>query len=134
MVKKWGILARPLTCKIKHLRHLMHCIARLHNFCITERLGERRRQQEEERTRNGVAGTARAEQGELLFQPDNVDFDAHAEHLRESAAEVEYDEAEILCENPHSQNRERMAKEIKSLQLTRPGANKRLHSARGRFN
>ena len=38
MVKKWGILARLLTIKLKNIKRLMIAIARLHNFCIDEHL------------------------------------------------------------------------------------------------
>ena len=40
MVKKWGILTRPLSIKLKHIKHLAICVARLHNFCIIEQLSE----------------------------------------------------------------------------------------------
>jgi hypothetical protein len=36
MVKKWGILARPLTIKLKNVKWLMIAIARLQNYCIDE--------------------------------------------------------------------------------------------------
>jgi hypothetical protein len=39
MVKKWGILARPLTIKLKNGRRLVIAIAKLHNFCINECIG-----------------------------------------------------------------------------------------------
>jgi hypothetical protein len=55
-----------------------------------------------------------------LFTPHNVGFDAHTEHLRKLAAQVEFDEAELLFENAHSHNRERMAREVEALQLSRP--------------
>ena len=38
MVKKWGILSRPLSIKMIKVKKLMVAIARLHNFCINERL------------------------------------------------------------------------------------------------
>jgi DDE superfamily endonuclease len=38
MTKKWGILQRPLTNSLVSIKHMMCCIARLHNFCIDERL------------------------------------------------------------------------------------------------
>jgi hypothetical protein len=41
--------------------------------------------------------------------------------LRESAADFEWEEMEDAFENPWSMNRDRMAKEIEYLQLTRPG-------------
>ena len=39
MVKKWGIIARPLTIKLKNGKRLFIAIAKLHNFCINEHIG-----------------------------------------------------------------------------------------------
>jgi hypothetical protein len=39
MTRKWGILQRPLTNSLSSIKHIILCIARLHNFCIDERLG-----------------------------------------------------------------------------------------------
>lgn len=96
MTKKWGILTRPLSIKMKHIKYVMICIAKLHNFCIDERLIEGTNQHLRQ---GGVP---------LLFTPHNVRFDAHAEHLRERAAQVEFDEAELEFDNPRSHNRERV--------------------------
>ena len=38
LTSKWRILRRPLQCKLKHAGKLFLCVARLHNFCINERL------------------------------------------------------------------------------------------------
>ena len=38
MTRKWGILQRPLSNSLASMKHLVCCIARLHNFCIDERL------------------------------------------------------------------------------------------------
>lgn len=38
MTRKWGILQRPLSSSLFLMKHLVCCIARLHNFCIDERL------------------------------------------------------------------------------------------------
>ena len=38
MTRKWGILQRPLSNSLFSMKHLICCIARLHNFCIDERL------------------------------------------------------------------------------------------------
>jgi hypothetical protein len=38
MTKKWGILQRPLTNSLTSIKHIICCVARLHNFCIDERL------------------------------------------------------------------------------------------------
>ena len=123
MTKKWGILTRPLSVKMKHVKHLMICIAKLHNFCIDERLREVQEHQPRNRPSQG---------GALLFTPHNVGFDARTEHLRELAAQVEFDEAELLFENAHSHNRERMAREVEALQLSRPNNRSRTTGQRRR--
>jgi hypothetical protein len=40
MQAKWGILQRPLGCSINNMLWLVQAIARLHNYCINERLAE----------------------------------------------------------------------------------------------
>jgi hypothetical protein len=104
MTKKWGILSRPLSIKMKHMKHLMVCIALPHNYCIDECLKE-----VEAHMFPRPAGA-----GKLVFTPQNVAFDAHTEHIRNLAAQVEFDDAERLYQNPHSYNRDRMAREMKN--------------------
>ena len=41
MVKKWGVLGKPLGCKLHHVKYLATAVAQLHNFCINERLMEK---------------------------------------------------------------------------------------------
>jgi hypothetical protein len=38
MTKKWCILQRAISSALPSVKHLICCIARLHNFCIDERL------------------------------------------------------------------------------------------------
>jgi DDE superfamily endonuclease len=40
MQGKWGILQRPLTCSMNNMHWLVQAIARLHNYCIDERLAQ----------------------------------------------------------------------------------------------
>jgi hypothetical protein len=108
MVKKWAILSRPLSLKMRKIKQLMVAIARLHNFCINERL----------RTRTSDAGDEEVP----VFTPRNVSFSAHETMLRESAADFEYEEMENAFENAWSMNRDRMARDIEYLRLTRPGS------------
>ena len=44
MTRKWGILQRPLSIALPQVKHLICCIARLHNFCIDEQLKKPSRQ------------------------------------------------------------------------------------------
>ena len=84
----------------------MVTIARLHNFCINERLSEA----------NQSTPTGSVSQ----FTPANVAFDQHTASLRDTAADEEFREMELAYENPWSNNRERMVSIIECLQLTRP--------------
>ena len=38
MVKKWGLLQRPITISIHNIKHLICSIGVLHNFCINEQI------------------------------------------------------------------------------------------------
>ena len=40
MVRKWGILWKPLQVNVRDIKHLMLAVALLHNYCINERLAE----------------------------------------------------------------------------------------------
>ena len=106
MVKKWGILSRPQSIKMIKMKKLMVAIARLHNFCINERL-----QELQNKNQNNSA----------VFTPTNVTLTAHESMLRENAADFECEEMDDACENRWSRNRDRMAKDIEYLQLSRPG-------------
>ena len=116
MVKKWGILTRPLEIKVRNVKRLIVAIGRLHNFCINERMAAQQREQEEE----GEGQESGGAHQERTFTPSNVDLDCHETVLRVAAAEFEYEEMVASFENPWSYNRERMAREIESLHLTRP--------------
>jgi len=109
MVMKWGILARPLSVKVRKLKYLMLGIARLHNFCINERLA------------CGNGGVDGLIQNRVFTPSAHVHFSDYIANLRDRAAEFEFEELRSEFENPWSNNRERMAREIESLRLTRPG-------------
>jgi len=104
MVKKWGILARPLSIKMIKIKRLVVAIARLHNFCINERLAMLSNNRDR-----------------VVFTPRNATLTTHEDMLRATAAEFEWEEMEDAFEIPWSMNRDRMAKDIEYLQLTRPG-------------
>ena len=55
-----------------------------------------------------------------VYTPTNVAFGRHDAMLRDKAAFSEFDDLEQVDENPWSNNRDRMAKEIEALKLTRP--------------
>jgi hypothetical protein len=104
MVNKWGIFARPLSIKLIKMKRLMVAMARLHNFCMNERLAKQGNNQDI-----------------VVFTPRNVRFTAQETMLRESAADFEWEGMEDAFENPSSMNCNRMSKDKEYLQLTRPG-------------
>ena len=57
LTRKWGILQHPLTNSLGSIKHMICCIARLHNFCIDERLRET--------TGGGARATATTAGGEI---------------------------------------------------------------------
>jgi hypothetical protein len=96
MVKKWGILRRPISTKVKHIKHVIVAIAQLHNYCINERLIER----------NGSS-----------FLPVNVEISAYEQLIRDSSAELEFQQLQADFDNTHSYNRSRMTNEVAVLGL-----------------
>ena len=105
MTKKWGILNRPLTNSLQSIRHIICCIARLHNYCMDERLGVNRTSTTRINYADALPTSQLAEMGEA----------GQAEHR------------EILSEEyPHWSNaREDMVKDVKWLGLKRPVANRK---------
>jgi DDE superfamily endonuclease len=101
MVKKWGILHRPLSIKLRNVSKLIVVIGQLHNFCINERL-------------------LKNNQANKNFRPVDVNFNNVLTELRASAAEIE---STAMIDNQQmkwSYNRDRMAKEIHAMKWTRP--------------
>ncbi len=118
MVKKWAILTRPLSVKMRRMKRLMVAIARLHNFCINERLASQL---------CTTRMTNNSDEALLVHTPRNVSFSAQETMLREMAADFECEDMEHAFENAWSMNRDCMAKEIECLQLTRPGSVRTQH-------
>ena len=120
MVKKWGILSRPLTIKLKNIKRLVIAIAEVHNFCINERL-----------LANGAQRTQSAQcDKQMIFTPTNVAFNRHETMLRDESALEQFDEIAEGYENAWSNNRDRMVREIEALKCTRPGMSSRQHHCR----
>lgn len=107
MVKKWGILNRAQSIKLRNIKRFVQAIGQLHNYCINERIEE-----------GSVPLTNNARDYEL---------DVHQRALRESAADLEC--AAMSDEYPGwSLNRERMVKEIQTMGITRPGMSQRTYA------
>ena len=107
MVKKWGILSSPLKCKLQNIKRLIVAIARLHNFCIDERLE--------------AISASLPSNGQAVYTPTDSQFDMRHTQLRVLAAEDQFSEMVTNFAVPWSHNRDRMAKEIELFGLTRPG-------------
>jgi hypothetical protein len=101
MVKKWGILQRPLTNKLSHVKYIVTAIAMLHNFCINCRLAD--------------------EATDTVFTPQNYELPPFEEALRATAAEFECEDITSLLEKNHSLNRQRMVETVYSMGVTHPG-------------
>jgi hypothetical protein len=108
MVKKWGILQRPLSMKVRNMKFLIVAIGQLHNFCISERL---------ETTGKGL-------------HECNIEMSPHEVALRQMAAEIELDDIINQFEDNWSINRKRMVDEIASLQISRPQASRKRNHGR----
>lgn len=103
MVKKWGILSRPLSISMHNIKGLILAIARLHNFCINERLGLNL-------SASGVS--------------NDVEFGIQERSLREESSFTQFEA--MSDEFPGwSLNRNRMVRNLASLQMTRPGRQNR---------
>ena len=99
MREKFAILQSRLRCRMKTIRLLMPVIARLHNFCINERLLANRRP----------------------YQPNEAHgFNLYEEALRVAASQGQLLEA-VSSEFPQwSFNRERMVSIVTAKQVQRP--------------
>jgi hypothetical protein len=105
MVKKWGILQRPVSVPLKKLKWLIVAIATLHNFCINERIGDKNN------------ASPRVLEDAML-----ADDDVNA---RDEFAKLEYAAYRASEESlvGVSDNRELIKREIIALKLERPKVN-----------
>jgi hypothetical protein len=106
MVKKWGILQRPLTHSLKNMKYIVCSIGMLHNFCINERL-------------KGMGN-------EASFTPTDYEFSPFEEALRDAAASFDLGEITHALEKNYSLNRIRMVETINAMHLIRPGKKRQL--------
>jgi phosphoenolpyruvate-protein kinase (PTS system EI component) len=84
----------------------MFAIAKLHNFCINERL-------------------LSSQQARQVRDGQQMIFTRHEAMLRDESALEQFEELAVGYENAWSNNRERMVREIEALKLTRPGMSAR---------
>lgn len=104
MQAKWGILQRPLCVSVKNMLWLVQAIARLHNYCINERLLSK---EGDLNRRDPTAGTST---GYVPTVPHNRDGDP-----------VRLDGAFEGSVDGQSFLREWMADRVERKQLSRPG-------------
>ncbi len=105
MVQKWGILQSPLKIKLPSVKYLIMCIARLHNFCINERL-------------------ERLEENILAVSDNcNLTFSVHQENMRLLSAEAELLQGAAQDYTQPSKNRQRLVIRVSEKDLVRPGNN-----------
>lgn len=105
----------PISVKlVANVKHLVMAIARLHNFCVDERI-----------SRKAVLNNQ-----VVVFTPTNVAFDFHSTMLRDTAAIEDFKQMVNEFEVGRCYNRERMVEEVQALQLTRPG----MEGRRGRIS
>ena len=136
MTKKWGILQCPLTNSLVSIKHLICCIARLHNFCIDERLAASTSASSSTSTSAAspasTATLASSPATATLLAPTTVPtttvgFDSLATNiLAEMTEAAEQENREILSKEylQWSLTREAMVSHIKQLGLKRPVANR----------
>jgi DDE superfamily endonuclease len=105
MQSKWGILQRPLNCSMRNMLWMVQAIARLHNYCINERVS--RLQPSFEVSDNSIPGYIPA-------VPHDIDGDPVC---------LEHDAAFISTVDGHSFLREWMATRVEKKHLERPGTN-----------
>jgi DDE superfamily endonuclease len=104
MQAKWGILQRPLGCSIKNMLWLAQAVARLHNYCINERLAA---------TMSSFEVPDRSIPSYIPSVPHNEDGDP-----------VQLVHAFQGTNDGHSMLREYMATRVEQKKLQRPSANR----------
>lgn len=107
MQGKWGILLRPLGSNLVNVKELVQCIARLHNWVITERIGD------DVPTSHGNA-----------YMP-TVPNDSNGDPI-----DTDRVFGSLASMRGHSELRERMVDRVERLGLKRPASNrlKRTHN------
>ena len=102
MTRKWGILQRPLSNAPENVKHIILCIARLHNFCVDERLKKNNRNKDH------------------YYDTGSNRLDPEQQAYMDLAAEAEHEDI-ISNEFPQwSRARERLVQIVKDLGYTRP--------------
>ena len=101
MVKRWGLLQRPITISICNIKHLICSIGALHNFCINEQI-----------IHHGGIG---------ICCPKNTNFSPEETVLCNAVGE--FDRAHLVYEfaMAHLNDRECVVQELETYGYTRKG-------------
>jgi hypothetical protein len=102
MKQKWGILNTPLRIRLKNVKRLMVCLARLHNFTVNERLNT----------------TAGATSNPNLDGRHGFSVFEEGMRMQHAIAERELMESNEFCN--FSANRIAMVERVRSRRLERP--------------
>jgi hypothetical protein len=95
---KWGILQRPISCKLSNLKWMVMAIARLHNFVVDERLTS--------------SLDAPQERSYIPSQPEDEDGDP----IELQSSSIRFPGLSFV--------RERMVERVARLKLSRPAGNR----------
>ena len=122
MTKKWGILQRPLTNSLSSIKHIICCIARLHNYCIDERLGT---STTTSTTNQSTATTTTSTR--TTTTTINYSDALPASQLAEMSEAAQTEHREILSEEyaAWSHARDEIVQAVKQLGLKRPVLNRK---------
>ena len=101
MVKRWGLLQRPITISIQNIKHLICSIGVLHNFCINEQIIHH----------SGIG----------IFCPKNTNFSPEETVCCNAAAEFDGTNMVYEFAMEHSNNREHVVQELETYGYTRKG-------------
>jgi DDE superfamily endonuclease len=106
MQMKWAVLQKPLRIKMKNIKYVMMAIARLHNFCIDERL------------QNGII--------DVDVEDETIDTNKNPRPSLSDTDPQAIDQKTMSRMLPGvSLMRDQMASRVKELKLQRPTKNKR---------
>jgi DDE superfamily endonuclease len=114
MSRKWGILQKPLQIRVTRIKYVLMSIARLHNYCINERMT---RLGPLLRTSSSVGDTAE-EPTTLYHMPTTPQTNDNTPLDDEAVSENFYSPFESLV--GQSMTRHRMVLKISEMGLTRP--------------
>ena len=110
LTNKWGVLQRPVGASMKNVKWMMQALARLHNFCINERIRLRQANNNSEAVNEGRG-----------FIP-SVPHDENGDPIQ---LDPLFNNDQVPNHRGYSELRECMALRVENKMLSRPAANRR---------